>query len=502
MSKLTDSLIQKARTSLLHFIVYMMPEYEVAEHHKLICSKAMELVNGKNKRLIVSLPPRHGKSTILSEFLPAFIFGYFAAVKKEIIATSYGASLAVSFGKKVRRLIESPEYKLLFPDVQILGNSDAGGYFEFTNKSQYVAVGRGGGITGRGADFCLVDDLLKDSQEASSAVIRESCKEWWDSTAYTRLLPGGNVLIVMTRWHEEDLPGYLLANDAKGEWELINIPAICEEPETDFLQRKKGEALWPNWYPISYLEPIKARNAYQFSALYQGNPVAKQGNLCEAQWLNFYNKLPDTWDSIVCSWDTASAAKDISCFNAGIVFGIKGDLAYVLDYVHGRFKFPELLDTLSAQLLKWQPNFALIEDASSGTQLLQMLDGKTGQCKLVPISKQSNKLQKFAGILPIIRGGKLMLAEEGQETLAQELIGYPYGRYDDCVIAITHFLDWWYAITGRFAYVLKSNRASKLMQEQNTELIFGRRKSLGTEKPAINPFTKGCKRKPIGYYTK
>lgn len=469
-----NELIERARTDLLHFIVYMNPSYKVAKHHRLICDKAMEVLNSQNRRLIVSLPPRHGKSTILSEYLPAFLFGYKQS-KEEVIATSYSASLATTFGKKVRRIMSSPEYKALFPNVHILGEGDAGGYFEMANKSQYVAVGRGGSITGRGASFFLIDDLIKDSQEAKSRVILDGCKEWWATTAYTRLLPGGNVIIVMTRWSQDDLPGYLLSKEPE-RWEVLNIPAICEEPETDPLGRAEGEALWPEWYDTDYLEPIRAQNAYQFSALYQGNPVAKTGNVFDVSQIRIADALPERFDVRLMAWDTASTTGDQSCFTAGVLIGIRDDRAYLLDCVMRKVKFPELVHLVKTQSALHGIDYLLIEHASSGIQLLQLLEtDKSLNCKLEPISAAASKQSKVEALLYAFEHNQLMFGTELSE-LAEQIKAFPYGQNDDGVIALAHAIAWWQSKTRNGQIRLNPVAKTKLLTSANT--FFAKRNPL------------------------
>ena len=438
----------------------MFPEYEVAPHHKLICEAVQKVLDTPNSRLMISMPPRHGKSMIVSEFLPAFLFGYRPFGNSEhIIAASYGSSLAIGFGKKVRRLIESKEYALLFPHVKTLGNSDAGTYFEFADGSEYNAVGRSGATTGKSSTLSILDDMLKDSQEAQSKTVLSGLHEWYDSTLSTRSLPGGRIIIMSTRWSEQDLQGYLLQKEPD-VWEVLNIPALCDDPDTDILGRAEGEALWPTWYPAEKLNRIKARNAYQFSALYQGNPVAKTGNTFNMADIKL-GLVPEKLDCTIMSWDTASTAKATSCFTAGILLGIKGEQAYLLDFVHEQVKFPSLLQLVKSKYNEHKPDFLLIEDANSGTQLIQILETDEAYAKqLVPISKQGSKDAKLDKLLYAFANKLLTFVIEPEHLIA-ELRAYPYGQYDDGIIALGHAITWWLAKTKMLTVPIR-RRASVL----------------------------------------
>ena len=456
-----QQLIQKARTNLLGFIAYMMgTSYEIAPHHRLICSAVQEAIETPNARLMISLPPRHGKSMIVSEFLPAFLIGYKPmGTKEHIIAASYGSSLAIGFGKKVRRIVESSAYRLLFPEVVTLGNSDAGSYFEFEDGSEYFAVGRSGAVTGKSSTLSILDDMLKDSQEAQSKTILTGLHEWYDTTLSTRSLPGGRIIVMSTRWSEQDLQGYLLDKEPDA-WKILNVPALCEDEATDPLGRKEGEALWPNWYSAEKLLSIKARNAYQFSALYQGNPVSKEGNTFNIADLRFGDEVPADLDCTIMTWDTASTTKETSCYTAGVLLGIKDEQAYILDYIHQRVQFPELLKLVKAMAYRHKPDYLLIEDASSGTQLLQILTAEEAElpCQLVPISKQGSKADKLEKLLYAISQGLLIFINRPEE-LIDELKAYPYGTYDDGIIALGHAITWWLAKTNMLTLRLKKERA-------------------------------------------
>ncbi len=289
---------RKARDSLIDFILYTKPDYEVNWHHELIAGYLDRFVSGEIKRLMLFEPPRHGKSEQVSRRLPAFIFG--KDPDASIISCSYSADLASRMNRDVQRIIDSPEYQRLFPDTQLnssnvrtvaqesyLRNSDL---FEIVgHRGVYRCAGVGGGITGMGCTYGIIDDPIKNREEANSITYREKLKEWYTSVFYTRLEKDACVLVTLTRWHEDDLAGWLI-NEAKNggeEWVIISLPGIAEgelHPEDG---RLTGEALWVNKYDRNRLDKIrKVLGPYDFSALYQQTPTPREGGLWKYEHIN------------------------------------------------------------------------------------------------------------------------------------------------------------------------------------------------------------------------
>ena len=261
-----------ARRHLEWFVKYHFEGYKVNWHHKLVFEKLEAVERGGLRKLMIFVPPRHGKSEIASVNFPAWFFG--RNPKKSIIASSYNSDLAISFGRKARNIVDSAEYKNLF-NVSLAEDSKAAGQWNTNKGGEYTAVGIGGGTTGRGADVFLIDDPVKDKQEAESLVIQERNIGWYRAVARTRLTPQGAVVVIQTRWHDKDLAGQLLA--AEDDWEVINLPAIAERDEE---YRKNGEALWPDQYSLVELEKIKAELGSElWSALYQQSPISGESQV-------------------------------------------------------------------------------------------------------------------------------------------------------------------------------------------------------------------------------
>lgn len=258
-----------ARRRLLDFILFNFPDYKISWHHRLIADKLEQVERGELKRLIVTMPPRHGKSELCSIQFPAWFIG--RNKDKNIIEASYSGDLAVDFGRQVRNIIASDNYHHLFPAVTLAEDSQAKGKWNTNGRGAYNAVGVGGATTGKGADILLIDDPTKNRQDAESETIRATTWDWYTSTARTRLSPEGAIIIVMTRWHDDDLVGRILRSENADKWDVLHLPAIATETE---LHRAKGDALWPNHFSLDILEETKRDiGSYDWSALYQGNPL-------------------------------------------------------------------------------------------------------------------------------------------------------------------------------------------------------------------------------------
>ena len=268
-----------ARQSLIDYTEYTKPDFESATHHKIICEKLEAVERGEIDRLMIFAPPRHTKSELASRRFPSWYLG--RNPNKQIITATYSGDLASDFGRDVRNIVKDQEYSNLFPDVSLSDDSKAANRWHTNHGGVYVSVGVGGPITGRGAHIALIDDPIKNRKEADSETIRDSVWDWYTSTLYTRLMPGGAIVLIQTRWHELDLAGRLLEQQKNGgdKWEIINLQAIDDNKK----------ALWPAWYPLPALERIKANiGPREFSALYQQKPQPEEGVYFKREWFNRY----------------------------------------------------------------------------------------------------------------------------------------------------------------------------------------------------------------------
>lgn len=229
---------------------------------------------------MIFMPPRHGKSELASKRFPAWCLG--RNPTRQIIAASYNSDLASDFGRHVRNIVAEPEFGQVFPNVGLAADSQAANRMNTNHGGAYVAAGVGTAVTGRGAHIALIDDPFKDREEADSERRRDLVWDWYRSTLYTRLMPGGAVVLIQTRWHEDDLAGRLLAHDG-AQWDVLELPAIAQD----------GRALWPEWYDVPTLERIKATiGQREWSALYQQQPQPDEGTFFQRDWFTPWDKLP------------------------------------------------------------------------------------------------------------------------------------------------------------------------------------------------------------------
>ena len=337
---------RKARVSLIDYANYLMPNFEPSWHHTEICEKLEAVERGEIKRLIITMPPRHSKSLLSSEFFPSWFIG--KNPEKQIITSSYGADLASDFGRKVRNIVRSEEFSSLFPDVELSSDSTAANRWNTSKKGVYVAAGVGGAITGKGADIAIIDDPLKNREDANSVTIRNKVWDWYTSTLYTRLMPGGAIIAIQTRWHNDDLVGRLLKEQETGDkWEVLNFPAINDQ----------GEALWDAWYPIEELKKIKrVVGSRDFSALYQQDPSGDDVSGFKDEWLNYWDATNLNNMSVYIICDPASAKKKSSDYTVFLVIGVGHDgNIYIIDMIRDRLSLTEKSNALFMLHQKYNP---------------------------------------------------------------------------------------------------------------------------------------------------
>lgn len=277
-----------AFSRLLAYAAYQWPGYRDAAHHRLIARKLEAVERGEIKRLMIFMPPRHGKSMLASEFFPAWYLG--RNPEHYVIASTYAQELADDFGRKVKSQIEDSSYGAIFPGVRLAIDSqsvkrfhvEGGTEIGTAQRGAYYAVGVGGALTGRGAHLLLVDDPVKNREEADSEIVRKRIKDWFTSTAYTRLMPGGRIVIIQTRWHEDDLSGWLLKEHAHEGWEVLDLPALDGD-----------KPLWPEQYDREALLRIKAAvGPRDWSALYQQRPSPDEGTFFQRDWFKTWTDRP------------------------------------------------------------------------------------------------------------------------------------------------------------------------------------------------------------------
>jgi len=433
-----QSILPLARADLACYAVALYPGFQLAKHHRALIERLEAVERGTMKRLMVFMPPRHGKSLTASCLFPAWFLG--RNPKRSIIAASYGAELAEDFGRRTRNLMSDPLHAAIFPECKLSADSAAQRRFETTAGGCYYAVGRGGPITGRGADLLLLDDVLKDSEEARSENIRGSMHDWFQHDAYTRLAPGGALVLIQTRWHADDLPGRLLREHANENWHVINMPAIAEADD-DF--RKVGEALWPERFSLEMLKVIRsAVGGSAWDSLYRQQPSAAEGAVFKREWWQLFREQPPC-RRIAQSWDTAYKAGTENDYSVCTTWGVTDNGYYLLWLWRDRVEFPELKKRMQWLADQWKPAQILVEDRASGQSLIQELRHST--ClPIIPIKADTDKMSRAQSVTPMIEAGRVFLPESAPwlNDFVDELAAFPKGTHDDCVDSLTQALNY------------------------------------------------------------
>lgn len=447
-------LAEEASNSLLAYSRFQWEDFLAPPHIRLLIKKLEAVERGEIKRLAISMPPRHGKSFLTSQTFPAWYLGRHP--NHYIIHATYSKDLALDFGRKVRDQMQEPGFQQVFPGVALKSTSTAAERFETTKGGIYYAVGSGGPVTGRGAHIFLADDLVKDAEAADSEIQRKGLAEWYNKVALTRLERDmkanekGAIVLIGTRWHEDDIIGYVLREHAHQNWEVVNIPALCTEPDTDPLGRAMGAALWPEKFPVAELESIRQSiGPRDWSALYQQAPSADDGDIFKrAFWMEWdaakYGQ-PEV-EYIVQSYDTAYSEKKTADYTAIQTWGVFRDksgtpCALLLGSVCERVEYPKLRALAQEQYKQWQPDVCVIEAAASGQALIA--DLRRAGIPVVAVKADRDKITRAHACLPLFESRRVYVPKGKYYAgdLQNQCAKFPYGRHDDQVDAMLLALE-------------------------------------------------------------
>ncbi len=434
---------RQARRSLIAFTQYTKPDFAPAEHHKRIADALERVERGECRRLMIFAPPRHTKSELASRRFPAWYIG--RNPTKQIITATYASDFAEDFGREVRGIIQDETYKALF-DTRLAADSTAKGRWHTEEGGIYVAVGAGGPITGRGAHLALIDDPLKNRQDAESEKLRDTLWHWYTSTLRTRLMPGGAIVIICTRWHEDDLAGRLLAAQSEGgeQWEVVSFPALRVEDGEE-------KALWPEWYPLSELHSIQGTiGPRDWLSLYQQTPTSEQGTFFKREWIRYYTQVPDSM-TIYMSGDFAVTEGD-GDYTELAVWGVDtmGNI-YALDWWHSQASADVWTTALLDRVKRWSPHYFIGETGPIRRAVEPFLRKSMEErrtyvaCEWLPHG-QANKEANARSFQAMCSVGKVYFPQsmvrisaaqdaEGlwAERVIDQLLRFPSGKHDDAV---------------------------------------------------------------------
>jgi hypothetical protein len=415
---------RKARNSLEGFTRYTKPDYRVAPHHKTICEALEAIERGDIDRLALFTAPRHGKSELASRRFPAWYLG--RNPNHQIICASYSAELANDFGRDVRNIVASREYKAVFPDVSLAPDSQAANRWHTSDGGVYVSAGIGGSLTGKGAHVALIDDPVKDQQEADSDISKRRTWDWYASVLRTRLMPKGKIVLIQTRWSEDDLAGRILSGPEAGRWHVVTLPAIVD-----------GKALWPEAYPLEELESIKALDHRKFSALYMQNPTPDDGTFFKRGWFEFVDPKKVTGHRYTTG-DFAVTEGDGDYTEIGTHAYQDDVLTLAVDGWRGQTTADVWIEQMIDQFARHRPLCFFGESGPIRRSIEPFLNRRMAErrqyCRTEWLVRGSDKATMARSLQAMAARGKVRVAdtEYGHHLLAQ-LLQFPAGKYDDAV---------------------------------------------------------------------
>ena len=428
---------KKSQENYLTFVKKIWPSFIEGKHHKIYADKLQKVADGKIKRLIINMPPRHTKSEFASYLFPAWLMGRRPDLK--IIQATHTAELAVGFGRKVKNLIDSDDFRDIFPDIKLATDAKASGRWSTNGGGEYYAVGVGGALAGRGADLCIIDDPVSE-QDALSPTALDSIYEWYTSGPRQRLQPGGSIIIVMTRWGIKDLTARVIAKQSEGgadKWEVVEFPAIF--PETN-------NVLWPEYWSRDELDGVKASiPVAKWNAQYQQQPTGDTNAILKREWWNVWDHAkPPRCSYIIQSYDTAFSKNDRADYSAITTWGIftpvegQGDAIILLDAEKGRWDFPELKQRAFELNESYEPDMILIEQKASGTPLTQELRRMGIPVTPFTPSKGADKFARMNACAPVFESGMVWRPDANfAEEVVEECASFPHGDHDDLADSMT-----------------------------------------------------------------
>lgn len=430
----------KAKKDFLSFVKFLWPDFIEGAHHRKYAKKLQEVAEGKCKRLIINMAPRHTKSEFASYLFPAFMMGLNPRLK--LIQGTHTAELSQRFGRKIRNLIDSEEYQQVFDDVLLRPDSKSAGRWETNHGGEAFFCGVGGAMTGRGGDLIILDDVHSE-QDAMSPTAMENAWDWYLSGPRQRCQPNAAIVIVMTRWSEKDLTGKLLKAQVEpraDQWDVLELPAILDNEKP----------LWPEYWKIEELLKVKATlPANRWNAQYMQDPTSDEASIIKREWWKIWEKekVPHL-HSVIQSYDTAFSKKETADFSAITTWGIFTPIEggppgiMLLDAEQGRWDFPELKKMAIEQYNFWEPEMVLIESKASGTPLMHEL--RQLGMNVIPYTptRGNDKHVRANSVAPLFEAGRVWAPanREFAEEVIEQCAKFPFGEHDDLVDSTTQAL--------------------------------------------------------------
>lgn len=451
-----------AQTSLAQFIDFRQAGYKPAAHHRLLIDALEAVERGEIPRLMVCMPPGSAKSTYTSVEFPAWFMG--RNPKHSVIAASHTQELAERFGRRVRNIVGSEDFRAVF-GFGVADDSASAGRWDTQQGGEYFAAGVGGSITGRRADLAIIDDPVKSREDADSERSREKAWDWYVNDLLTRLKPGARQIVVMTRWHEDDLGGRIL-NRERDRWHLIELP--MEAMDNDPLGRKPGERLWAEWFTDEMVEVAK-RDVRAWNALYQQQPASEDGDYFRRDWFKDYQKLPS--DLQLYGASDFAVTEGGGDYTEHGVFGVDpAGNVYVVAWWRGQASSDVWIERLCDLIAEHEPACWFGESGpirkSIEPFLIRRMNERRTYCRMEWLASISDKPTRARSIQALASMGKLMFPEHAgwKADVMGQLLRFPAGRHDDAVDV--------FSLVGRGLEFIRPKRKRPQLADVNAPTSF------------------------------
>jgi predicted phage terminase large subunit-like protein len=434
----SESVQEVGKDDFLTFIDHVYPGYKVGPHHKRLAKIFEDIANGKKRRVIVNIAPRHGKSEMISYLAPAWFLGKYP--NKKIIMASHTADLAVNFGRRVRNLVGSEAYRDVFPQIELQADSKSASRWGTNFNGEYFAIGVGGALAGRGADLFIIDDPHSE-QEAKTGRpdVFLPAWEWFQSGPLQRLMPGGSIIIVMTRWSKLDLTGMIVNQMGREEdvdqWEIVEFPAILND-----------KPLWGEFWSIEELLGKKAgMDPRYWQAQYMQNPVSEEGALIKREWWQIWEKDdPPVCEFTIMSLDAAQEANTRADYNALTTWGVffneetNNYAIILLNSIKKRMEYPDLKAMVLEEYKEWEPDAFIVEKKSNGSALYQEFRRMGVPIGEFTPGKGQDKIARVNAVSALFQGGVVFAPDRRwAREVIEECNDFPSGTNDDLVDSTT-----------------------------------------------------------------
>ena len=436
-----------AQDNMLGFATSVYPGFKIGPHHKKLAKIFTDVIEGKKKRVIINIAPRMGKSEFSSYLFPAYFLGKYP--QKKIIMGTHTAGLSEDFGRRIRNLIDTEEYREIFPATVVADDQKAAGKWSTSVGGQYYAAGVGGALAGRGADLFVIDDPHSEQDvKTNSRLAFDTAWSWFQTGPLQRLMPGGAIIIIMTRWSLLDLTGklidYQIKNPESIPWEIVELPAILNEGT------ENEKSLWPEQWPLSSLKATKASlDPKYWNAQYMQQPTSDNSAIVSRKhWRIWEGEDPPPCDYVIQSWDTAFETKNNSDYSACTTWGVwyneeEGNSPQVilLDAFKARMAFPELKETAHKHYKEWDPDAFIVEKKAAGAPLIQELRAMGIPVQEFSPSRGNDKMVRLNAVADLFTSGKVWAPDtRWAREVIEEVASFPVGEHDDFVDTTTQAL--------------------------------------------------------------